>query len=495
MKLPILLCTLFTSLSVLGESAQWTQFHGPAASGVAADDQAVPAVFGPEKNLLWKMSLPVGHSSPCIWSNRVFITGYQKDTKTLQTLCLDRSSGNVLWRQELHPTKIEKVHRTSSPATATPATDGQLVFVYFGSHGLLAYDFEGHLRWEKKLPAPVVFLDFGSGSSPIVAEDKVIVDLQLGADAHLLAVRAADGETAWKADKPNARGWSTPIFWKDGQAACVGVANAGRFTAYNLKDGTERWWFSGLPNQVCATPLVNEGVVYLNGTGVFGESENIVPPPTFAEALTKYDQNKDGALSAEEIPKDLLYVDRKNSSASGNQKLRDMLFRGKKPTETMDAKEWDSSIERLNSFASSSMMTSAVMALKLGGKGEAKDTQVIWSQPKGVPEVPSMVLYRNRLYAVKAGGVVTCRDPRTGKALFEERLGAPGGYYSSPVASGGRIYTASDLGVITILPASDQFEVAGRVDLGEPIQATPAIVEGKLYVRTDKHLFAFGEKN
>ena len=490
MRISLISLVIFATWISVSGFDQWPQFHGPSASGVASDDQSAPASFGPEKNQLWKVDLPPGHSSPCIWSNRVFLTGYRKENKTLETLCVDRVSGKVLWSQPLQPTKIEKVHRTSGPATATPATDGQLVFVYFGSYGLLAYDFEGHLRWEKKLPTPVILLDFGSGASPIVAGDKVIVDLQLGADSHVLAVRAADGETAWKAGKPNARGWSTPVFWKEDQMDCVGVLNAGRFTAYDLKNGSERWWFSNLPNQVCATPLIHEGLLYLNGTGVYGETANIIPPPTFAEALNKYDQNKDGLISSEELPKDLLYIDRKNSASAGNQRLRDMLFRGKK---TLDEKEWTLTVESLNSFANSSMMASAVMALKLGGNKDVKDSNLVWTQSKGVPEVPSLLLYRNRLYAVKNGGIVTCRNPRDGQALFEERLGAPGDYYSSPVATGGLIYAASDLGVITILKASDKFEVAGRVELGEPIQATPAIVEGKLYVRTEKHLFAFGK--
>src|SRR6185369_1660588 len=106
----------------------------------------------------------------------------------------------------------------------------------------------------------------------------------------------------WKADKPTARGWSTPIVWHEGALDCVGVFNAGRFTAYDLKNGQERWWLSALPNQVCATPVVGNGLLYLNGTGVYGESDNIVAPPAFKEALALYDKDQDGLISAEEIP-------------------------------------------------------------------------------------------------------------------------------------------------------------------------------------------------
>jgi outer membrane protein assembly factor BamB len=117
---------------------------------------------------------------------------------------------------------------------------------------------------------------------------------------------------------------------------------------------------------------------------------------------------------------------------------------------------------------------------------------VAWTELKGVPEVPSPLLYRNRLYYVKNGGVLTCRDPKTGKAIFEERLDAPGGYYASPVAADGKIYTASDRGMVVVLEAADTLRVLARNELKEPIMATPAIVDNKLYVRTDNQLYAFG---
>ena len=102
------------------------------------------------------------------------------------------------------------------------------------------------------------------------------------------------------------------------------------------------------------------------------------------------------------------------------------------------------------------------------------------------------MLYRNRLYFVKNGGILTCREPATGKTIFERRLGAAGGYYSSPVAADGRIYVASDLGAVT-LEAGDTLKVLAPNDLREPIMATPATIDGKLYIRTARQLFAFGD--
>ena len=132
--------------SVAGDEARWPQFRGPNGSGIALDSKKLPVEFGTDKNILWKTPLPSGHSSPCVWDDRIFLTGFDKASKKLETLCLDRSSGQILWRRTAPAEKIEKVHERSSPAAPRPVTDGQRVYVYFGSYGLLCYDFEGPQR-------------------------------------------------------------------------------------------------------------------------------------------------------------------------------------------------------------------------------------------------------------------------------------------------------------------------------------------------------------
>lgn len=132
--------------------ARWPQFRGPGGAGVADGGQPLPVEFGPSQNVLWKTTLPAGHSSPVVWGNRIFVTGFVEGEKRLETLCLDRSSGRILWRRAVSAESIEKVHAINNPAATTPVTDGETVFVYFGSYGLLAYDFEGRERWT--LPSP-----------------------------------------------------------------------------------------------------------------------------------------------------------------------------------------------------------------------------------------------------------------------------------------------------------------------------------------------------
>ena len=132
-------------------------------------------------------------------------------------------------------------------------------------------------------------------------------------------------------------------------------------------------------------------------------------------------------------------------------------------------------------------------AIKPGGKGDVTTTHILWQEKRNVPEVPSPLYYDGRVYMIKNGGIVSCMDADSGKLLYRERLGATGPYYSSPICADGRIYIASGKGIVTVFTGGDTLQVLARNNLKESIFATPAVVEHKLYVRTVKHLYAFGE--
>ena len=470
----------------------WQQFRGASGKGIAPDDKAGPVEFGPEKNLAWKTPVSEGHSSPCIWGERIFLTGHDRETKKLETICVDRSTGKVLWRKDAPAEKIEKVHATGSAASSTPVSNGKAVYCYFGSCGLIAYDFDGKVLWEKKLPMAKTFRDFGTGTSPILAGERIILDVHLDGESHLLAVQTTDGKTAWTALKPQFNGgWASPVVWSEGSDVMIGMLNASRFTAYDLKTGAERWWINGLPNQICATPVVSDGVVFMNGTGMLGNKENIQKVPSFDEMIAKHDANKDGQIAMDEIPAKMLIAERGASDGAGDMTLRQafgMVGGGKK---TLDRAAWEEGVNGLSGFLDSDLMKTSAVAVRVGGKQDVTATHVIWTELKGVPEVPSPLVYRHRAYYIKNGGLLTCRDAKTGKALFEERVGTPAGYYASPVAGGGKIYLASDRGTVTVLEAGDALQVQSRNDFGEKIMATPALLDGKLYVRSTKHLYAF----
>ena len=134
-----------------------------------------------------------------------------------------------------------------------------------------------------------------------------------------------------------------------------------------------------------------------------------------------------------------------------------------------------------------------VTAVRPGGKGEVNQTNIAWSEHKGTPGVPSPLYYNGHLYTFQNGGIVFSRVAKTGELLYSGRLGAPGYYYSSPVAADNKVYIASEEGVVVVLDAGEQLKVLATNKLDGAILATPALADGKIYVRTENHLYAFGK--
>lgn len=424
-----LLVSFFGSSVAFGQDAgkaSWPQFRGPNSAGLGAGKP--PVHFGPNEKVLWKTPVGSGLSSPSVWGDRIFLTEFDRTTKQLATLCIERRSGKVLWRRAVAPDTIEKVHDISSPAASTPATDGERVYVYFGSYGLLCYDLDGNLKWENRMP--MAENPYGAVASPIVAGDYLVINHQ-GKDAYLLAVNRLNGKTVWKTDRSLFQyGWSTPVHWRhDGIDEIVVLGGDfrpnQRLMAYNLSDGAERWWVAGLPPCGKSTPVVGDGLLY------FAAPDIILEP--IAEK-----SNPDRA-----------------ARVYANNNAR-------------------------------------VMAVRPGGAGELSAEKIAWSERKGVPGVPSPLYLNGHLYTFQNGGIIFCRNAKTGELVYSGRLGAPGYYYSSPVAAGSQIYIASSEGRVVVLGAGEKLEILAVNELDGEILATPAIVDGKLYVRTASFLYAFG---
>src|SRR5262245_6218220 len=176
-------------------AAWWPQFRGPGGLGVA-DGKRLPVEFGPQKNLLWKTPLPSGHSSPCVWGDRIIVTAFDKAAKKLETICLLRDGGKILWRRPAPTEKIERVHTAGSPAVATPVADGERIYVYFGSYGLLCYSFAGDEFW--KLPLPLAASVQGTGASPVLAGKLLLLHREFNPEPCLMAVDRRTGAIAWK---------------------------------------------------------------------------------------------------------------------------------------------------------------------------------------------------------------------------------------------------------------------------------------------------------
>jgi len=240
---------------------------------------------------------------------------------------------------------------------------------------------------------------------------------------------------------------------------------------YDLQDGQERWTARVLTSvSVAATPVLGEEQLYVMSQRV---PQNAMG--TFASFAEKNDKNNDGKISADEFPADY------GSSA----------FRGFDTDKDgfITEKDWAA----LNSLFAKG--DSGLVALRAPGDGDVTGTHVVWKQTKGVASIASPLFYQGRIYAVQDGGKLTCWNAKTGQTLYEqERLGVEGEYYASPIAANGHLYLTSARGTVTTVRAGDSLEVKARNALGESVMSTPAIADDKLYVRSAKHLWAFGKK-
>ena len=183
---------LLFSLSITSCNTQnsvWNQFRGPNASGIASPDANPPIEFGEDKNLLWKIELPVGSSSPVIWEDKIYLTGFIEEKSELQTICIDKNNGEILWSDSVFPKKFETHHAFGNPASATITVDESGIYSYFASIGLRCYDFNGNIKWD----SPVIqdeWSRYGNPGSPIIINDKIIIFHDYGGEKQrsLLAI-------------------------------------------------------------------------------------------------------------------------------------------------------------------------------------------------------------------------------------------------------------------------------------------------------------------
>jgi outer membrane protein assembly factor BamB len=457
---------LFGSISQpVAATADWPRFRGPDGAGVGAGD--FPTQFGPVSNVVWKTVVPSGHSSPCITGGRIFLTGFENER--LLTLCLDRHTGREVWRRALPPGPIERGGSLSNPATATPATDGERVCVYFGAFGLACYDPAGNELWRKPLPTPVT--QHGAGTSPVIAGNLLILNSDQDTGSYLLAVDKRTGATVWKTDRAAfRRGFSTPLPYPPDKPEQLIVSGTLRLVSYNLSDGSERWSVRGLPNELVSSPVAGDGLIFVAG---WTHGSGVGRMPAFDSLLQQGDTDHDARLTREEAPagparQHFAYIDADKDGF-------------------LTREEYDGIARIFNESKNSAF------AVRPNGRGDVTGTHVAWRATRGLPYAPTPLLYEGRLYLVKNGGLASCFDARTGAVLYqEERLGALGDYYSSPVAAGGKICIASQPGTVVIFRAGEKLEVLARNTLDEGIVATPAIADQTLYIRTSTALYAFG---
>ena len=427
--------------------------------------------FSAEKNLKWQVEVPFGHSSPCVWGDKIALTGLA-DGKLI-TFCLNRADGRELWRIAAPAEKIEGAHRIGSPATPTCCTDGESLIAYFGSYGVLAYDWSGKELWKKPLPAPVV--EFGTSASPIIADGKVIIVADQDVGSYMIALDVKTGAQVWRVDRSEfRRGFSTPFIWKHDGIEELVVCGSLWTRSYDLNDGKQRWSVRGMARVSNASPVAADGMLLVSSWNVGGDEDDRVAMEPHAPFLAAHDADKDGLLTLDEFPPG---------------KIKDRYSQ-------IDADK-DGKVTKAEYEVIRGMFAGAVnqlFAIRPGGSGDITSTHVVWQQSKHLPYVSSPVVARGRVFTMKSGGLASAYDAKSGSPIFQaERAGASGDYYASAVTAAERVYVISQRGTVVVLDAaSDTLRVLARTDLKAPVFASPAIVDGLILIRTDKKLLAFG---
>jgi outer membrane protein assembly factor BamB len=452
----------------------WPQFRGPNGSGVAEGEKP-PVEIGPEKNVKWKVPAPGGLSSPIVAGDKLVLTAF--DGGKLFTIAYNRADGSEAWRAAAPAREIEAFLKDEgSPAASTPATDGKRIVSYFGSCGLVCYDLSGKELWKYEMPPATTAGNFGSGVSPILADGVAILVRDELKNPQIVAIDAATGSPKWEQKRRSSVSYSTPVVWQTSAGKQVVAAGHAQMVGYDLQSGTEKWSVTGLPSGCCASPVTADGNLFFAGWSPGGADDKEFQMPAFDSLLKDLDKDKDGALSRQEGEKSFAgFFDTQDTNRDGK----------------VTREEWDAILKFMREGKN------VAFALSPGGSGDVTKSHVLWKQTKGVPYIPSAIVYRGQYVMVKEGGIVTAYDTKTGAEIYTKRAVASGQYYASPVAANGHIYfTSLNEGVVTVLKAATTMpEVASEnPPLGERVAATPAIADDTLYVRTAEHLYAFAGK-
>ena len=299
------------------QGKEWSQFRGENSCGIAAKDATPPIEFGETQNLHWRINVPVGSSSPVIWDDQIYITAYDEENSNLETICLDRNSGIILWKDVIHPDKFETPHPLGNPASSSATVDEDGVYIYFSSYGLKCMSHEGKSRWDYPMPVPEKVL-YGHPTSPVLMDDKLILCKDYGNDDTrcLMAFDKSTGQVIWKSmigkNTPiNANGfpgYSTPVRLRNQ----IIIHRCGGIASYSLDNGSPIWWIMMRTTGV-STPVIKDDVVYVGAWSELSEKErrgDIFNYSSFDTLINDFDNNSDQLIEWDEIPEDMMIFSR-----------------------------------------------------------------------------------------------------------------------------------------------------------------------------------------
>ena len=427
---------LVIGLSLSASAANWPGWRGPEGSGLSAE-KALPLHWSTNQNVHWRVPLPDrGNSTPVIYHDRVFLTQAITHQNRYTVMCLDGNTGGLVWQSGVTWPEKEPTSQENPPCTPSPVTDGRRVIAWFGSAGVYCYDYAGRELWHRDLGRQSH--QWGYASSPVLYRNLCFLNFGPGDRSFVVALDKQTGRLVWKFDVPII---PTTVDRRD-----LGGPDpsAGPAAAVPLSEIAGSW----------ATPLI----VPANG-----HRELVVALPLSLTALAP--------LTGQQ----LWHCDGPNIGAYSSP------FFG----------------EGLVGYAGGGFRNN-LMVVKPGGRGDVTTTNRRWLQnlANSQSHLGAGVIFRNRIYLVNTAGIAECFESSSGKSLWTERLtgtGGSGACWSSPVLMGERLYVSNRNADVFVLKAAPTFELLAINSIGgEPMSASLAAAQGRIFIRTDRHLWCIG---
>lgn len=461
---------LLLTPAMMLQAGDWSQFRGANGCGISTS-KGLPVEFSAEKST-WRAKVGDGVGSPVIANGRVFTTGMTGGGKC-GVFAFDAASGKALWKTEFDTGKLPRITPPNSHASSTPAADADRVYVYFSTIGIIAFDAAtGKEAWRYTMPKPNYLMDWGAASSPVIYQDMIFFCQDDDLTPFVVAIDAKTGKERWKTPrKEMLAGYALPVMCEANGRTDLVIAGSGKLKGYDPETGKEVWTCNTMLRTVMTSPVVRDGVIYI-AVQSYGDSTR-----TLKHALLEWlDTNQDGRLQREEMPEE--FLERFDISDKNHDKI-------------IGPDEIDTAFQDPANMVGGG---NTIQAVRGGGTGDVTKTHVIWNiDPKTPSNLSSPLLTNGRLHVVKAGGLSSCYDAATGKALWERsRLGNFGDYFASPIAADGKVFFAGRNGFIVVLEDAPELKVLAKNDLGEEIIATPAVAGGRLFVRTRESLICIG---
>lgn len=481
----VLMAASSVSMVSVSPAADWPQFRGPNCSGVSTDTAPLPVKFSVDERVKWGVELGDGIGCPIVAGGRVFVSAMM-DPMTVGLLAYDASTGALLWNRQWPVGDVDEIHLTNSHAYTTPASDGERVYFYFTTLGMIAVDARsGQDVWHQPLPVPYFVFKWGAGMSPVLYQDLVLFVQDDDLHPAMYAFDKVTGKLRWRDDRNDmAVNYSHPVICSTEHGDEIVVAGTGLLIGYDPKSGERLWYARTLLRNIKTTPVCHNGIIYVSV-----QSKGIA-----SQWLASIDQwetgNRDNRISREEV-----------QAFFGKRPVPEAFFektfgRGDLNGDGyLEGEELDIAFLAPNNRAgaaydSENPADEYIVAVRGGGRGDVTDSHVLWRHPtKHTDHIVSPLVSGSRMLLIKEGGIATCFETDDGRPLYGPvRINNSGSYFASPVCGDGKIYMAGENGNIVVFADSPEMKILSINDMGSPVLGTPAIADGAIFVRTRQRL-------